>query len=96
MKMWIMRLSRKGNFDMGWRDKPKGGYYEVVAPGRLPAPRQDDIKPLDGAKEPKTSGRVGWTCPKCGCVYAPDVLTCSRCSKAADCEREGDETHLVE
>ena len=96
--MWIMRLLRKGNFDMGWRDTPKGGHYEVVAPGRLPVTNQDYIKPPEGTKEPKTSGRVGWTCPNCGRVYAPDVLTCSCCSKAADREREvdGDETHLVE
>ncbi|HUV63892.1 MAG TPA: hypothetical protein VMW24_08340 [Sedimentisphaerales bacterium] len=81
---------------MAWHDKSKGGYYQGRVPGILPMTNQDYIKPPEDTKEPKTSGRVGWTCPQCGRVYAPDVLTCSRCSKAADCKSDGDETHLVE
>lgn len=32
------------------------------------------------AAGPAWTGSIGWTCPRCGRVYAPLVLECPRCN----------------
>lgn len=34
-------------------------------------------------KEVYVNQQMGWTCPKCGNVYAPNVPTCFKCNAPA-------------